>query len=110
MDIVDETTIIDEAVTDPLDELCESWDCSNMQVDEDLQAVIQDQDYYINAWGATNSLMAMVGVFIYVNEVKYWQDSTLVSYNTDQSPFKEWKLTSYLTFGVGLFNSTLWAL
>ena len=36
------TTIIDDEtiITDSLDELCESWDCStNMEVD-DLQAVI----------------------------------------------------------------------
>lgn len=75
---------------------------------ESIGNITLEEKYFINAWGATNSLLSIVAVFIYVEEVYYWAEEP--GYDTSVSPYKEWYLTSVFTFALGTFNTLLWAL
>lgn len=102
-------TIIETAET--VDAVCEIY--GNCQEDFDslvdnIQEITMEQHYYINAWGAMNGLIAMVAIFIWVEEVSYWKDD--LDYSNKLSPWKEWYWTSFITFVVGTWNTLLWGL
>lgn len=72
-----ETSVVDDTIiggVESVNEFCDTQDCDTLL---DMSIGITDRDQYVNAWGATNTLTTIVGLYVYLvylREVKYWQD------------------------------------
>ena len=73
---MNETSVVDDSVmggggVESVTEFCETQDCDTVL---DLSIGITERDRYVNAWGATNTLTTIAGFYVYLRQVKYWQD------------------------------------
>lgn len=69
-----ETSVVDDAMiggVESVTQFCEKQDCDTVL---DMSIRITDRDRYVNAWGAINTLMTIAGFYVYLWEMKYWQD------------------------------------
>lgn len=73
-----------------------------------ISGITLEQIYFINAWGGVNGLLAVLSIFIYIQELRFFKDEPF--YSTSVAPFSSWYKTALYTFVWSSLNVTWWIL